>query len=81
MSVGGRIIEIQPMRLMESGSDVVRLWVVDRNGDETCVYAEPQTRMPALGEEVWWQSRRIYFDGDRQHLEKVGYSFSAPGTR
>lgn len=81
MSVGGRLIEILPMTCPEDGASVVRLWVTDRNGDETCVYAEPQDSLPGLGEEVWWQCRRIYFDGDRQHLTKVGFSFAAPGSR
>lgn len=87
MSVGGRLIEILPMRLPESGRDVVRLWVVDRPyspggiGDETCVYAEPAEIMPKLGEVVWWQSGRIYFDQDRRELKKVGFSFPAPGDR
>lgn len=87
MSVGGRLIEILPMRLPESGRDVLRLWVVATNAggpgvhDEICVYAEPQDNLPKLGDEVWWQGRLIYFDGDRQHLARVGYSFSAPGSR
>lgn len=86
MSVGGRLIEILPVRL-KSGRDVVRLWVVDRPyspggiGDETCVYAEPQESMPKLGDTIWWQSGQIMFDGDRQTLRKVGYSFAAPGSR
>jgi hypothetical protein len=86
MSVGGRLIEILPMRL-EDGRDVLRLWVVDCPhgapgfNDETCVYVEPQESLPAIGDQVWWQAGRIYFDGDRQHLVKVGYSFAAPGSR
>ncbi|KQP52971.1 hypothetical protein ASF34_00950 [Methylobacterium sp. Leaf106] len=44
--------------------------------DETCVYAEPQTSMPEIGDDIWWQAGAIYFDGDQQHLKKVGYSFS-----
>lgn len=86
MSVGGRLIEVLPVRL-ESGRDVVRLWVVDRAhgspgmNDETCVYAEPQDSMPAIGDEIWWQSGQIMFDADRQKLRKVGYSFAAPGSR
>ena len=81
MSVGGRIIEIRAMSVKtDDGADrcVARLWVVDRNGTETCVYAEPAEVMPALGDEVWWQSGKIFFDGDKRHLVKVGYSFQAP---
>lgn len=86
MSVGGKLIETVPTRL-EDGRLVVRLWVIATNAggpgvhDELCVYAEPQDSMPKLGDTVWWQSGKIYFDGDRQHLKKVGYSFSAPGSR
>ncbi len=86
MSVGGRLIEILPMRA-EDGDEVVRLWVVDRPrsscgvGDETCVYVEPQAAMPSLGEEVWWQCGKVYFDNDRRHLKKLGASFAAPGSR
>lgn len=76
MSVGGRLIEILPVRL-DDGTEAVRLWAVDRNGDETCVHAEPQATMPKLGDEVWWQAGRIMFDGDRQTLRKIGNSFAA----
>lgn len=85
MSVGGRLLEITHERLRD-GSDVLRLWVVatDAGGpgvhDEICVLAQPQDALPKLGEEVWWQGRKIYFDGDRQHLNRVGYSFPAPGS-
>jgi hypothetical protein len=81
MSVGGHLIDITHMRLPQSGRDVVRLWVVDSYLAEVCVYAEPQESMPALGDEIWWQSGRIMFDGDRQTMCKVGYSFSAPAGR
>lgn len=80
MSVGGRLIDIQAVRL-EDGRAVVRLWVVDRAhgspgmNDETCVLAEAQQSMPKIGDEIWWQGARILFDGDRQSLRKVGYSF------
>lgn len=80
MSVGGRLIEIRPMR-HEGGDDVLRLWVVDRQGDETYVYAAPQDSVPKLGDEVWWQAGRIIFDGDRQTLRKVGFSFAPPRGR
>jgi hypothetical protein len=86
MSVGGRLLEILPMRL-EGGRDVLRLWVVATKAggpgihDEFCVYAEQQETLPKLGDEVWWQGRRIYFEGDHQHLVRIGYSFPAPGSR
>jgi len=88
MSGGGKLIEILRMRLPETGREVVRLWVVGTAygspgmNDETCVYAEPQDSMPAIGDTIWWGGGRwIKFDGDRQELVKVGYSFPAPGSR
>ncbi len=87
MSGGGKLIEILPMRL-ESGRDVLRLWVIDARhcspgfGAETCLYAEPQESLPALGDTIWWGGERwIMFDNDRQQMTKVGYSFAAPGSR
>lgn len=80
MTVGGRLIEIQPMTVLtDSGKrrEVVRLWAVDRGGDETCVYVEPGSPvMPKLGDEVWWQAGKVFFDKDLKHLIKVGGSFS-----
>lgn len=83
MSVGGRLIEIVPHTLTDKDNptfrrEVLRLWVVDRTGDESVVYAVPQTDLPVIGDEVWWSGGKIYFDGDRKHLVKVGYSTSAP---
>ena len=81
-------LEILPMVQTDQDNpsfhrDVVRLWCCDRNGDETCVYVEPfdLAKGPQLGDEVWWQSGKVFFDQDRQHLTKVGFSFSAPGAR
>lgn len=81
MSVGGKIIEKVP-KTLEDGRHVIRYWVVDeyRPGwfDETCVYAEPSESEPRLGDEIWWQAGKIYFDADKQQLTKVGYSFNPP---
>jgi hypothetical protein len=82
MSVGGKIIEMRPMTITAGDypgkpTKVVRLWCMDpRNGDEVAVYAEPAEIMPKLGDEVWWQSGRIYFDGDRRSLRKIAFSFT-----
>ncbi len=87
MSVGGRLIEIQPMTVLtDSGNrrHVVRLWAVDREGEETCVYVEPgAAEMPKLGDMVWWQAGKVYFEkdiglptGPTKHLAKIGGSFS-----
>ncbi len=85
MSVGGRIIEIQPMQITAGihpgrKQDVVRIAVMDRH-DETCVYAEPAEFMPKLGDEIWWQGDRIFFDNDRRWLKKIAYSFTPPWNK
>ena len=83
MSVGGRLIEMRPYTLRdpdkpEFSRDVMRLWVVDRDGTETIVYARIQDDLPLLGDNIWWQGQKIYFDGDRKHMEKIGFSRSPP---
>ena len=80
-TVGGWLLEIQPMKVpTDNGKrrEVVRLWMVDRQGDETCIYAEPADLLPKVGDQVWWQDGKIYFDGDHkiEFLIKVGDSFS-----
>lgn len=73
MSVGGRIIEIAQHSL--NGKTRTRLWVVDRNGDESGVFVEDAPDMPKVGDEVWWQAGKVYFDGDSKHLIKISNSF------
>ena len=69
--VGGKIIEMRPMTTY-----VIRLWCVStKNADETAVYARLEDVMPQVGDEIWWQAGRIYFDGDKRSLRKVAYSF------
>lgn len=85
MGVGGKIIEMQPMRIVAGEhpgkeQDVVRIAVLDGQ-DEICVYAEPAETMPKLGEAIWWQAGKIYFDNDRRTLRKVAYSFRAPWSK
>jgi hypothetical protein len=84
--VGGKLIEIKPMRL-ESGREVVRLWCVeahtgDRTPDECAVYSEPfeAGAGPKVGESIWWQGGEIMFDGDKRTLRKVGFSFDPRNT-
>jgi hypothetical protein len=81
MSVGGTIILITPVTL-EGGKEVIQFTVVDstHRDDITSVYAEPQKSMPGLREQIWWQGKQIFFDGDRQTMTKVGYSFSGRGS-
>ena len=57
MSIGGRIIEIQDHTLVDLDNPsyrkvVIRIWVVDRDGTETVVYADPQEDRPKLGDAV-----------------------------
>lgn len=74
MSVGGRIIEIKTVSDTETA-----LWVLDVSRDncgetETCVHVETAPAMPLLGDEIWWQSGKVYWDSDRRQLLKIGYS-------
>ncbi|WP_152045452.1 hypothetical protein [Aureimonas psammosilenae] len=86
MSVGGRIIEKLPMALTDREhpalrKDVVRYWVLDTSGgvhDEVCVYADPAAVEPQLGDAIWWQGGRIFFNNDESWLRKVGFSFQPP---
>ena len=71
--VGGRIIDITEIR-----PGVTRLWCVEGiNGstDECAVNVKTAPAMPLLGDEIWWQSGKVYWDRDRRELEKVGYSY------
>jgi len=82
MSVGGRIIEIGPHVLRDADDpayrrNVIRIWVVDRDGGESIVYVEPAEELPRIGEEIWWSSGKIFFANDHCRLKKVGYSRSA----
>jgi len=76
LMVGGWIIDIW------RGRGKVRLWCVDRHGDECCVYVElfEEHLGPDIGEEIWWQSGKVFFNGDHNHLRKIGFSFRPPAT-
>lgn len=74
MSVGGRIIE-NIRTTNGAGTPVRRLWVVDRDGTETAVYAELAAWQLRPGEEIWWQSGQIMARGDKLVLRKIGFSF------
>lgn len=69
--VGGRIIQIT-----EKAPGVTQLWCIDTTyNDECAVDVETAAAMPLLGDEIWWQSGKVYWDGDRRELRKVGYSY------
>lgn len=73
--VGGKIIEIMPISVTQDGNAVSRLWCVDSYGDECAVHVEDAPAMPLVGDEVWWQAGKVYWDKDRRELRKVGYSY------
>lgn len=76
--VGGRIISKTP-----KGNGIVQLWCVEaQNGstDECAVDVLEAPVMPMIGDEIWWQSGKVYFDSDRRELEKVGYSYEPTAT-
>jgi len=57
-------------------TDVIRLWCVDKF-DECAVYAEAYEpgHGPVVGTRIWWNSGKIFFEGDRRNVRKIGYSF------
>lgn len=75
--VGGRIIEITEIR-----QGITRLWCLDTtHNDECAVNVKTAPAMPLLGDEIWWQSGKVYWDGDRRSLEKIGNSYDPRNTQ
>jgi len=75
--VGGKLIEVKRM------GDRVRLWCVGTGcecWDETAVIAAMPSDgvLPSIGDMIWWQSGKIFFDKDRRNLLKIGNSFDPP---
>lgn len=81
MTVGGRIIENAPYQPKEGQPALRRIWVIDRNGDEVAVLAEPAAEVLKLGEEIWWQGSTIYARKDTLKLKKIAYSFDPRGPK
>lgn len=76
--VGGRIISILP-----KGEGVTQLWCVEAQGGSTqecAVDVQNAPAMPLVGDEIWWQSGKVYWDRDRRHLTKIGNSYD-PTTK
>mgnify|MGYP001812776850 CR=1 FL=1 len=74
--IGGKVIEITDRRIwcVGIGSD---------DGDECAVFYENdhKARLPALGEEIWWQAGRIYYGPrDEISLRKVANSHDPRNT-
>ncbi len=80
MSVGGTIVSNERYWMPIEGKHpkaTMRLWVIDRrHGDETIVYAEPAAECLNIGEEIWWQSGKIYARNDTLEFHKIGASHS-----
>lgn len=71
--VGGYIIQIT-----SKGNGVTQLWCVETKNvgaTELAVDVKDAPAMPLVGDEVWWQAGKVYWDRDRRELEKVGYSY------
>jgi hypothetical protein len=80
----GVIIEITRHWDEAADAELCRVWFCDALpgagafGVETCIYAEIAEHMPVVGQHIWIDEGRIYFDGLRRHLIAVGNSFPAP---
>lgn len=70
---GGFIIEV--VETETSGKPAKRLWCVDRDGNESLVFAERYHPAygPGIGDAVWWRGGWIYC-GDYR-IPKVGVSY------
>ena len=71
--VGGRVIQVREIR-----PGVTQLWCVGTGNDEgrdIAVDVETAPAMPLLGDEIWWQSGKVYWDRDRRELRKVSTSY------
>jgi hypothetical protein len=85
MSIGGWIIEALPYKLSTEGGracKVIRLWCMDRDGNEVAVYAKPyaEGEGPKVGDEIWWHGCWIHWDHDKRKVMKIGYSFKPRGS-
>lgn len=74
--VGGWVIEV-------TSETPARIWVTNPGEGELCVHAliPPGQRAPELGEEVWWQGGKVFYDHDRLEAVKVGYSHGPEACR
>ena len=84
--VGGYVIEniitnISDKAIDLEGDCVRRLWAIDRNGDESAVYASSeQAKFVEPGDQIWWQSGTIYWSNQKGSLkdipiQKIRFSF------
>lgn len=71
--VGGTLIEVSEI---EPG--VTRLWCIGtgcEQWDELAVNVATELKMPAPGDQIWWQGRIVFWDQDRRRLRRIGYSY------
>ena len=72
--IGGWITHIS-----DDGAGVHTLTCVGRRGceakDVIKVMVKDPPRLPAIGTECWWQSGKVYCEGDTLVLQKHGNSF------
>jgi hypothetical protein len=76
--VGGAVIEVR--QELVSGRPAVRIWCVDRNGDEAAIYvAMPEGGKAQVFDQVWWQGRTAFWtaQGGKSDvpLPRIGNSF------
>lgn len=69
--VGGWIIEIVP----GNTPGETQITCVDRDANECAIVVETEPAMPLVGDEVWWQAKKVYWDKDRRTLRKIGNSW------
>jgi hypothetical protein len=72
--IGGWITDIS-----DDGDGIHTFTCAGRRGceakDMIKVRVKDAPRLPAIGTECWWQSGKVYCEGDTLVLQKHGYSF------
>ncbi|MCB1420850.1 MAG: hypothetical protein KDJ74_18315 [Notoacmeibacter sp.] len=70
--VGGKIVSIGYM-----GDGIFKLTCVGTGceaRDKISVNVKNPVRLPEIGSECWWQSGKVYCEGDTLILDKIGNS-------
>jgi len=77
--VGGKILS-----KTAKSTTVMQLWCIEAQNqsiDECAVDVLIEKDMPMIGDEIWWQSGKVYWDKDRKSLTKVGNSYDPRMTQ